>query len=101
MSTLERIPTHIEGLDENMQGGIPQGHISIVAGASGAMKSSLPCVNLFLASNTVPNTPLFKPAGANHSAAIASFAAYIPGINTEGGTAVNLFVFLSIVLTQG
>lgn len=41
MSDVERIPTHIEGLDENMQGGIPQGHICIVAGASGAMKSSL------------------------------------------------------------
>ena len=41
MSELARIPTHIEGLDENMQGGIPQGHICIVAGASGAMKSSL------------------------------------------------------------
>ena len=41
MSEIERIPTHIEGLDEKMQGGIPQGHISIVAGASGAMKSSL------------------------------------------------------------
>ena len=41
MVTIERIPTHIEGLDENMEGGIPQGHIAIVAGASGAMKSSL------------------------------------------------------------
>ena len=41
MSELARIPTHIEGLDENMQGEIPQGHICIVAGASGAMKSSL------------------------------------------------------------
>ena len=41
MAGLDRIPTHIEGLDENMQGGIPQGHICLVAGASGAMKSSL------------------------------------------------------------
>ena len=38
--SIERIPTHIEGLDEAMQGGIPEG-IAIVAGASGAMKSSL------------------------------------------------------------
>ena len=36
MSELDRITTHIEGLDENMQGGIPQGHICLVAGASGA-----------------------------------------------------------------
>lgn len=41
MADSERIPSNIEGLDENMQGGIPQGHICIVAGASGAMKSSL------------------------------------------------------------
>ncbi len=41
MGDVTRIPTHIEGLDENMQGGIPEGHICIVAGASGAMKSSL------------------------------------------------------------
>ena len=41
MGDVSRIPTHIEGLDENMQGGIPEGHICIVAGASGAMKSSL------------------------------------------------------------
>ena len=40
MSDVNRIPTHIEGLDENMQGGIPKKHICIVAGASGAMKSS-------------------------------------------------------------
>ena len=37
MAGLDRIPTHIEGLDENMQGGIPQGHICLVAGASGVM----------------------------------------------------------------
>ena len=41
MSDVNRIPTHIEGLDENMQGGIPKKHICIVAGVSGAMKSSL------------------------------------------------------------
>jgi KaiC/GvpD/RAD55 family RecA-like ATPase len=36
-----RIKTHIEGLDEQMQGGIPQGHITLVAGAAGTMKSSV------------------------------------------------------------
>ena len=41
MDIMGRIPTHIEGLDDNMQGGIPKGHICIVAGASGAMKSSV------------------------------------------------------------
>ena len=41
MSDVTRIPTHIEGLDENMQGGIPKEHLCIIAGASGAMKSSV------------------------------------------------------------
>lgn len=41
MSERGRIPTHVIGLDENMQGGIPKGHICLVAGASGSMKSSL------------------------------------------------------------
>lgn len=36
-----RIPTYVEGLDEKMQGGIPGGHIVLVAGSSGSMKSSL------------------------------------------------------------
>jgi KaiC/GvpD/RAD55 family RecA-like ATPase len=41
MDDIVRIPTHIEGLDENMQGGIPKEHLCIIAGASGAMKSSV------------------------------------------------------------
>ena len=45
--------------------------------------------------------PLFKPAGANHSAATLSFAANTAGNNTDGGTVTNLFVLISIVLTQG
>ncbi len=36
-----RIPTYVNGLDQGMQGGIPQGHIVLLAGASGSMKSSL------------------------------------------------------------
>ena len=36
-----RIPTFVEGLDEQMQGGIPKGHIVLVAGSSGTMKSSM------------------------------------------------------------
>tara|TARA_B100001750_G_scaffold235620_1_gene238410 strand:+ start:69 stop:791 length:723 start_codon:yes stop_codon:yes gene_type:complete len=37
----ERIPTYISGLDDKMQGGIPKGHIVLLAGVSGSMKSSL------------------------------------------------------------
>ena len=41
MQQRRRIRTWIRGLDERMQGGIPQGHIVLVCGTSGSMKSSI------------------------------------------------------------
>ena len=41
-----RIPTYVNGLDQQMQGGIPQGHIVLLAGVSGSMKS-LASVSLY------------------------------------------------------
>lgn len=38
---IKRIKLHIEGLDENIQGGVPQGHINLISGAAGTMKSSV------------------------------------------------------------
>jgi KaiC/GvpD/RAD55 family RecA-like ATPase len=37
----ERIKTHIVGLDKRMSGGIPKGHIILVEGMPGTMKSSV------------------------------------------------------------
>lgn len=37
----ERIPTYVSGLDEKIQGGIPKGHIVLIGGPAGSMKSSL------------------------------------------------------------
>ena len=37
----KRIKTYISDLDENMEGGIPAGHIVLVNGSSGTMKSSI------------------------------------------------------------
>ena len=37
----DRIKTYIRGLDEQMQGGVPTGHVVLVAGRPGTMKSSL------------------------------------------------------------
>lgn len=36
-----RVPTHIHGLDEQLQGGVPWGHITLIAGSAGTMKSSV------------------------------------------------------------
>ncbi|MBN2053153.1 hypothetical protein JW756_06635 [Candidatus Woesearchaeota archaeon] len=40
-SEIKRIPLYIEGLDENMQGGVPEGHITLISGSAGTMKSSI------------------------------------------------------------
>lgn len=37
----ERIKTYIQGLDEEIDGGIPKGHVVLISGAPGTMKSSL------------------------------------------------------------
>jgi len=41
---IKRIPLYIQGLDEVMEGGIPEGHITLICGAAGTMKSSV-CFN--------------------------------------------------------
>jgi KaiC/GvpD/RAD55 family RecA-like ATPase len=38
---LERVRTFVEGLDETLEGGIPWGHLVLIEGAPGTMKSSL------------------------------------------------------------
>ncbi|MBI5000167.1 MAG: AAA family ATPase [Euryarchaeota archaeon] len=37
----EKIKTYIEGLDEQMTGGIPKGHVVLLSGMPGTMKSSI------------------------------------------------------------
>ena len=36
-----RVRTYIRGLDEQLQGGIPKGHVVLLAGKPGTMKSSV------------------------------------------------------------
>lgn len=38
---IARIQTHVQGLDEEMEGGLPKGSITLVCGTHGTMKSSL------------------------------------------------------------
>jgi len=40
MSESDRIPTYIRGLDERMEGGVPEKYIVLVCGHAGTMKSS-------------------------------------------------------------
>jgi len=38
---ITRIKTYIDGYDENLEGGIPAGHVVLVSGTAGTMKSSM------------------------------------------------------------
>lgn len=38
---MKRIPTNVDGLDEILGGGVPEGHVVLVSGAPGTMKTSL------------------------------------------------------------
>lgn len=42
---IKRVKTYIQGFDESLQGGIPEGHIVLMAGSAGTMKSSV-CFNI-------------------------------------------------------
>jgi KaiC/GvpD/RAD55 family RecA-like ATPase len=42
---IKRIKTYIKGLDENMESGIPERHVTLISGAAGTMKSSV-CFNI-------------------------------------------------------
>ncbi len=41
MAEKERIKTYIQGLDEQLNGGVPKGHVCLVSGMPGTMKSSV------------------------------------------------------------
>lgn len=38
---LKRVKTHVNGFDDCMQGGIPEGHMVLICGSAGTMKSTL------------------------------------------------------------
>jgi KaiC/GvpD/RAD55 family RecA-like ATPase len=38
---MKRIPLYVQGLDENMEGGVPEGNIILICGTAGTMKSSV------------------------------------------------------------
>src|SRR2546429_4983856 len=70
------VKTHIHGFDQEvLRGGIPQGHVILIRGASGTMKSSLAYYVLY--HNALEGTPglyvtLEQPAGGllEHVAAL-------------------------------
>jgi len=49
------VKTHVQGLDDILRGGIPQGHVVLLRGSSGTMKSSLAYSILY--QNALEGTP--------------------------------------------
>ncbi len=45
MAEINRVKTYIKGLDSNIQGGIPEGHVTLISGEAGTMKTSV-CFNV-------------------------------------------------------
>ena len=39
--SIKRIKTYITGFDEQLQGGVPEGHVTLICGTAGTMKSSV------------------------------------------------------------
>jgi len=55
---IKRIKTYINGLDENLEGGLPEGHIVLVSGTAGTMKSSV-SFNILYNEAIMGNTGLY------------------------------------------
>lgn len=53
------VPTTVEGLDERLGGGIPRGHIVLVSGPSGSLKSTLVYSTLYHACRTTGTKALY------------------------------------------
>ena len=67
---ITRIKTHINGLDEQMQGGIPKGHITLIAGSAGTMKSSVAFNILYNEATKNGRTGLYISLEQSHSSII-------------------------------
>lgn len=68
-----RINTHIEGLDDQMQGGIPKGHITLIAGSAGTMKSSVAFNIIYNEAVQNNRTGLYISLEQSHSSLINHF----------------------------
>ncbi len=66
---IQRIKTYIEGFDENLQGGIPAGHITLITGSAGTMKSSL-CLNILYNEALRGKTGLYLSLEQSHASLI-------------------------------
>ncbi|MFH1399919.1 MAG: ATPase domain-containing protein [Nanoarchaeota archaeon] len=66
---IKRIKTYINGLDENMQGGVPAGHITLISGSAGTMKSSI-CFNILYFEALEGKTSLYVSLEQGHASLI-------------------------------
>ncbi|MGM5481693.1 MAG: RAD55 family ATPase [Nanobdellota archaeon] len=67
---ITRIPTHIKGFDEALEGGIPKGHITLISGSAGTMKSSMAFNILFHETVEKNRTSLYVSLEQSYSSII-------------------------------
>jgi len=86
----KRIKTYIRGLDENMEGGIPSGHVVLVSGTSGTMKSSV-VFNILYNEALAGKTGLYLSLEQGHQSLLNHF------VNMEFDLSkINLYVLSDI-----
>ncbi|MBU0757734.1 MAG: hypothetical protein KKF44_06710 [Nanoarchaeota archaeon] len=55
---ISRIPLYIKGLDDQMEGGVPEGHVVLISGSAGTMKSTV-CFNVMYNEATKGNNSVY------------------------------------------
>jgi len=68
----KKVKTYVEGLDEALSGGIPQGNISLVCGTAGSMKSSF-CFNVLYNSCLEGNSALYISLEQSYTSLLNQF----------------------------
>jgi KaiC/GvpD/RAD55 family RecA-like ATPase len=74
MVATKRIKTYIRGLDEHLQGGIPQGHTVLIAGKPGTMKSSVAYNILFHNAKTEKKSGVYVTLEQSRESVLDSMA---------------------------
>ena len=83
-----RIPTRVAGLDERLDGGIPRGHIVLVAGPPGSLKSTFAYRILYREAKEHGAASLYLSMEQSRASLVAQMASL--GMGPEDATGVHI-----------
>ena len=84
-----RVRTYIQGLDEALRGGIPAGHVVLIAGSSGTYKSSLAYWILYMNALMEQRRSLYITMEQSYDSLMNQMRSM--GLDTESATAISVF----------